>query len=231
MTVNTILYAALQQLDEQMQHQLLGTHLEAIKNTIHKFALYSAIAGVSSNILPGIGGIAAIAAQTTLVWTMYIKINRHLGISMTENTMKFVGSAMLTNIATNAGSLIVAYAASAVLSWIPFLGQAAAALTEGALGYIVIYVAAALYVRLLTKVMKAGDIHLLDQKEKTNTIIQTVVTETDIKDLVKEAKDAYKKAKASGEIDAAKRHARCPHCDSEITIGQKFCSNCGRPLL
>lgn len=228
--LSPLLYAALQQLDESAQQKLLGSQLDEIKTTIHKYAIYSAVAGVMGNVLPGIGAVAAVVAQTTLVWTMYVKINRTLGISMSDNTMKFVGSAMLTNLATNAGALIVAYAASALLSWIPFFGQAAAALTEGALGYMVIYIAAALYLKLLTKVMKATGSYQLTKTDETKHQIKDVIKETNMKDLIREAKESYKTAKANGEIDAAKKHAKCPHCDADVTLGQKFCSNCGQPL-
>lgn len=230
MNLSPLLYAALQQLDESAQRNLLGSRLDEIKLTIHRYAIYSAVASVASNVLPGMGALAAIVAQTTLVWTMYVKINRTLGVSMSENTAKFVGSAMLTNMATNAGAMIVAYAASAILAWVPFFGQAAAAVTEGALGYMVIYISAALYLRLLTKVMKATGSYELEETEDTKAQIKEVVKETNMKDLIREAKDSYKAAKANGEIDAAKKHAKCPHCDADVTMGQKFCSNCGQPL-
>lgn len=228
--LSPLLYAAIQQLDETAQKKLFGSQLDEIKTTIHKYAIYSAVAGIASNVLPGVGALAAIVAQTTLVWTMYVKINHTLGVSMSDNTAKFIGSAMLTNLATNAGTMIIAYAASALLSWIPYFGQAAAAVTEGALGYMVIYVSAALYLKLLTQVMKANGSYQLTESEDTKTQIKEVFKETNMKDLIREAKESYKAAKANGEIDAAKKHAKCPHCDADVTMGQKFCSNCGQPL-
>ena len=49
-------------------------------------------------------------------------------------------------------------------------------------------------------------------------------------DLVPEGKDAYKKAKADGSIDAVKKNPKCPVCGTSYKPGQKFCNECGTQL-
>lgn len=91
---------ALQDLDRSMRNSLDGTKLEAIKDTIGNYAIAAAIASSVAGVAPGFAGVAATLAQAGFVWATYVKINQTLGISMSENTAKFIGSAIVTNLLT-----------------------------------------------------------------------------------------------------------------------------------
>ena len=54
-----------------------------------------------------IGGLD-IAAATTNIWTMYVKINNALGIKFSENKMKSIGAAIGSNLINNLGIVAVA---------------------------------------------------------------------------------------------------------------------------
>lgn len=227
---NSFLYAVLYALREQALSDFSNEQLAEVKKTINTFAVYSAASGLAANIIPTVGGLAAATAQTGLVWTLYVRINKSLNIDLSDNLMKFVGSAMLSNLILNAGTIIIGYAAATVLSVIPVFGQITAALLDGALGYILIYAAAVLYLKLLTKVVKVKGNFEFKENTETKELVKDVIKETDMKKLIKEAKDAYKKSKASGEIERAKSHLECPSCHHEVEEGQKYCTNCGFEL-
>lgn len=229
MNTTQFLVVAWKSLMNSSNDSLKGTSLEELQETVKNFAISSAIAGGVAGAIPG-ASIVACLAQTGIVWTMYVKINKQLGISMSKSTMKFIGSAMLTNIISNAGSLLVGYAGATILSIIPILGQITGPLVGTALGYIVIYVSAVLYLNLLTKVFKAKGSFTVDESDEIKEMIKDVVNESDVKGIIKEGQKSFKTAKKNGEIDKAKEHVKCPSCGVNITMDQKYCSNCGAEL-
>lgn len=230
MNPSPLLYAAFLKLNEVMKGTLDGTKIESLKNIINTFAIVSAIASMTAGVVPGIAGVIAVLTQTGLVWATYIKINNILGISMTEHTAKFLGSAIITNLVTNASSMLLAYAAATVISFIPFVGQAGAMAINGAIGYIIIYVAATLYLLLISKLIQPDGTLKVAEDDDTKHIIKQIIQENNLNDMIKEGRNSYKKAKADGSIDQAMKHPTCPNCGSDVNPGQKFCSNCGTAL-
>lgn len=219
-------------LAKAMNNSISNTELEEIQDIIKKFAVSAAVAGVVAGVVPGVASVAAALAQTGIVWATYVKINKVLGISMKENTAKFIGSAIVTNIVLNAGSLIATYTASAILSLIPIFGQMTSAAINGVVGYVIVYVAAIIYLKLITKLVKPDGSLNISETEDTKKIIADIVKESNLKDMIKEGRGAYKQAKADGSIDAAKNKevSACPNCHAEVKPGQKFCMDCGTKL-
>ena len=230
MADNSLLYAALYALKEKALTDFSNEQLEDVKRTINRFAVYSAASGLAANIVPSVGGLAAAAAQTGMVWVLYVKINKALKIDISDHVMKFIGSAMLSNLILNAGTLILGYSAATVLSFIPLVGQFSAALLDGALGYILIYAAAVLYLKLLARMMDIKREIKIDDSPKTKEIIEDVVKSTNLKSLIAEAKIEYKKAKANGEIEKARKSHKCPNCGHQFEPGQEYCTECGTKL-
>lgn len=224
------LYLAFKGLNEAMKGSLDGTKIESIKETINNYAIASALASMASGMIPGVAGVVAALTQAGFVWATYVKINKTLGISMSENTAKFIGSAIVTNIVTNAGAMMLAYAGAAIISFIPIIGQIAAVTINGALGYIIIYAAAVIYLNLISELMMPDGSLKVAENDDTKHIIQKIINESNMEDIIKEGRNSYKKAKADGSIDNAKKHPKCPGCGTNVKPGQKFCSECGSAL-
>lgn len=231
MNLSPYLYFAFKGLNDAMKGSLDGTKIESIKETINNFAIASAIAGFTAVVIPGLAGVLAMLTQTGFIWATYVQINKTLGISMSEHTAKFLGSAIMTNIATNAGAALAAYAAAAVISFIPLFGQAIAAATIAALGYMMVYAAAVIYLMLITKLMQPDGTLKVPKEDDTKHIIEEIIKQNNIKEIIKEGRDSYKKAKADGTLDKAKKNPKCPGCGAEVKPGQKFCSDCGTALM
>ncbi|MBO5180734.1 MAG: zinc-ribbon domain-containing protein [Paraprevotella sp.] len=223
MNIAPFLAKAFVELNKAMKDSLNDTQLESIKETISNYAIAAAVASAVAGVIPGIAGVVAALTQAGFVWATYVKINKTLGISMSENTAKFIGSAIVTNLVTNCGALLLAYAAACVVAFIPGVGMAANAI----LGYIIVYVSAIIYLKLITRLMNQdGTLHV-DESDDTKHIIHDIIKDSNIKDMVKEGKEAYSRAKKNGDIDKAKNNPTCPNCGASTRPGQKFCSECG----
>lgn len=230
MNIAPFLAKACQELDKAMQGTLDGTKIACISETISGYAIAAAIASGVAGVAPGFAGVAAALTQAGFVWATYVKINKTLGISMSENTAKFIGSAVVTNLITNAGAFVAVLIGSSLLSIIPGVGTAAAIALNAALGYTIVYVSAIIYLKLITRMMQPDGTLKVSESDNTKHIIRNIIKESNIKDMVKEGKAAYKQAKEDGSIDKAKNVKKCPKCGTEVRVGQKFCSECGAEI-
>ena len=204
MNPTPILGKALQELDKAMQGTLDGTKISAIKDTIRGFAIAAALASAVAGLAPGIAGVVALLTQTGFVWATYVKINNTLGISMTKDTAKFLGSAIVTNIALNAGAFIGAVIAAGLLAFIPGLGSAASAAIDAAMGYVLIYAAAIIYLKLITHFVHPDGTVSITESDGTKDVIKDIVRESSMRDIIKEGRESYKEAKKDGSLDKAK---------------------------
>lgn len=225
-----VLAKALQELDRSMRNSLDGTKIEQIKDAIGNYAIAAAVASGVAGVAPGFAGVAAALTQAGFIWATYVKINQALGISMSENTAKFIGSAIVTNLLTSAGAFVAVLIGSSILSLVPVLGQAASIALNAGLGYTIVYVSAIIYLKLITKLMQPDGTLKVAESDDTKHIIRDIIKESNIKEMVKEGKAAYKQAKEDGSIDKAKEKKTCPKCGAEVKDGQRFCSECGMEL-
>ena len=230
MNIAPFLAKTCQELDKAMQGTLDGTQIACISETISGYAIAAAIASGVAGVAPGFAGVAAALTQAGFVWATYVKINKTLDISMSENTAKFIGSAIVTNLITNAGAFVAVLIGSSILSIVPVFGQAAAIALNAGLGYTIVYVSAIIYLKLITKLMQPDGTLKVSESDDTKHIIRNIIKESNIKEMVKEGKASYNQAKEDGSIDRAKTAKKCPKCGSEVKDGQRFCSECGEEL-
>ena len=228
MKIAPILYAAYKELENAAKGKLKGTKIEDIADIINRNAIYSA-ASQTVAVFGGIGSVVAIIAQTGIIWNTYLKINEKLGISLSENAMKFVASAVLTNIITNAGVYIVA----AVLTWtvglIPIFNIATIAIGV-VIAYIIVYVSAIIYMKILTEYMNAKGTFDITETDDTKKIIKDVVKNANVKNMIKEGRATFRDINESGEFDKIKNNPQCPKCGKAINLEQNFCPSCGTNL-
>lgn len=199
MTIGHYLALALRALEQAQNDYIKKEKLEAVAGTIHGCAIAAAIAGIGSGWLPGAGSLVATGIWVAAIWGMYIKINHYLGIKIKDNILKSLASAFLTNIIASAGSLLIAYAIGFAISFIPGIGTLGTIAVDGLLGYVTVYASGLLYIRFLTKVLKAkGNLDFSEIDVKT--IAKETVKEANIKDIIKEGKSSFKEAKKEGKF-------------------------------
>lgn len=226
----TIIAITFQQLSRIANDIIDDTRIRRIKDTINAYAIISAIAGGATAILPGAAAVGAIAVQAGFIWSLYVKISKELGISIKDNKLKFIASAALSNITTNAGMLIVGHATATFFSFIPGLGSAASLFLEAMIGYVVIYVAAIIYLQFVIRLFKANkgkrDFSSISDEELKKAM-DRASAEVNMKDAINEGKQAYNEARKNGDFERVKNNPRCPNCNSLIEKNAKFCSICG----
>ena len=231
MNIAPFLAKGLMELDKAMQGTLKDTQIAGITESISHFALASAVASMGAAVIPGGGGVAAALAQTGIVWGTYVKINKAIGLSMSDETAKFLGNAIVTNIITQFGAMLTVHAITGLLSLLPFAGSALAAAAEGAVGYCLIYAASYIYIKLISRVVKPdGSIDVSDANS-TKHIIKEILQREDMRGLIKEGAKQFKEARKNGELDSARTALSCPNCGTAYERGDHFCSTCGKDLI
>lgn len=95
---------------------------------------------------------ADLAAITCNIWTMYIRINSKLGISLNSNVIKSIGSAVAANLTGN----IAAAGIGSVLKLIPGIGTIAGGIVTSATLYGSTLAAAWIYLLAIANWVKKG---------------------------------------------------------------------------
>ncbi len=86
---------------------------DVLPEDIVKIVLRHAKIACATAFIP-IGGLD-VAAATANVWAMYISINKAIGLKFSDNIMKSIGSAVISNLVQNLGIMAIA----AALKWNP----------------------------------------------------------------------------------------------------------------
>jgi len=168
-----------------------------IADVVTKHSIGAAAAGLGVAWLPGAGSTAAIAACAGIVWSMYLRINAKIGVSLSKNILKSVGTAIATNLAA---AVVSSVAFSAVISFFPGIGNVAASAVMAGVSYSLTWASGLIYLKVLTKLAKRG-VALSDADAATlKRAAKDIMDNEDIKSVLKEAKQQYATSKAKGEI-------------------------------
>lgn len=127
--------------------------------------------------------LAALAANT---WAMYVRINKMLGVSFSENMMKSIGSAVAANLTSN---LAIAGIGS-LLKFIPGIGTVPGGFIMTATMYGATVCAAWIYLTALVNWVKDGKGSGDDLKACVNDVIAQ--NKSRIKNMMKDAKNEYR---------------------------------------
>lgn len=183
------LYHVLKALQEVTKGIVEDEHLEAVENTIQTCAIIAAATGVGAGMFPG-GALVLTAASVAAVWGMYIKINKVLGISISENALKSLASALLTNMIAAIGAYVVALVATFLIALIPGLHFLAAP-AEALIAYMMVFASGILYIKFLTNVFKAKGSFNFSEADVENSA-KEVVNNTDMKSVIDDVRQSYK---------------------------------------
>ena len=194
-----VLVYALRALEEVTKGVINRKDIEKAGETIMDCAGLAAVAGVGSGWLPGAGAFVATGVWIAAIWGMYVKINKDLGITIKENVLKSLASALLTNLIASAGALILMLIGSSLMSLFPGLGTVGAIAVDGAIGYITVFASGVLYIKILTKLFKAGK-GLDISENNVEMIAKGIISESDVKKIIKEGKNAFKNDTKAGKF-------------------------------
>lgn len=163
------------QIDKNLRENVAGDIVDCI---------YGFAAGAVAASLVPIPGLD-VALATADIWIMYMRINKHLGISFSENLMKSVGSAIIANLTANLGQIIVAGA----LKFIPVIGSGLGGIIMSASIFGTTIAAGWVYLKALTKFYGNG------QKGDLRSIVKDVLSndQEEIQLVLDEGKKSYRK--------------------------------------
>ena len=166
---------------------------DEIEKIIMQQSMAAAAAGLAGGFLPGVAGIIATVTSAGSIWMMYGRICQALGIRISRNILKALGSAVLSNIVTQLAGVL---AVELVASFIP----GAAVVASAVVCYGVTYLAGFLFMKLLVNVFKAGRNPEKMTAEELADAIRQASRETDCKGVFKTAQAEAKAKIKSGEI-------------------------------
>ncbi|RKR85768.1 uncharacterized protein (DUF697 family) [Mucilaginibacter gracilis] len=150
-----------------------------------------ALAGLAIAMIPIPGAdLAGLAVNT---WTMYVRINKVLGISFAENALKSIASGVIGNIVSTLPALALGLAAEGLFKFIPGIGTIGGMAIGAAVNVGVMYAAGKVYIKSLEKLLNNG-------QPLTEDNIATAA-----KDTAKEkgfVSEVYKEGKAFGKANA-----------------------------
>lgn len=170
-----------------------------LADIVNRHALGAAAAGIGVAWLPGVGGVAALAAMVGFIWTMYFRVNGRIGLKLSKTLLKSLASAVISNLSQGAISLL-GYTLLASLLSLTGAGAVISSALMAAVDYAVVLVGGIIYLKVLTGLFAAGR-NPDDMSEKEMHIaMESTLASEDIGELLKSARNHYKDMRKSGEV-------------------------------
>ena len=168
-----------------------------ITKIVESHALGAAAAGLGAGWIPGVGGTAALVASAGFVWSMYYRINKEIGISLSKSILKSVATAIITNLGA---SYVAQLLVSAAFSFIPGLGTIGAAVTTGAVVYATTVVSGLVYLKVIAMLEKSGKNISETSKENMERFASETIKSEDFGKILKDLIAFYKDGRKNGDI-------------------------------
>jgi len=173
---------------------ILGQEIAGI---VEKHSIGAAATGLGAAWLPGVGATAALAASAGFVWSMYYRINTKIGIPFSKNILKSLGTAIATNLVASAVSSVVI---STALSFLPGIGNLAASMLMAGVVFSLTWSCGLVYLKILTRFAEANvDLNNVSEDD-LKQMAKDVIDKENVKEMMKQAKQQFKEAKARGDI-------------------------------
>jgi uncharacterized protein (DUF697 family) len=148
----------------------------------------AAAAGVAAGWIPGAGGLAAVGISAGFIWSMYGRINAKIGLPLTENVVKSLGTGIATNLAAYfVGGLIT----STVFSLLPGIGSVGASVVVGGTSYALTLASGYVYLKLLANIFLSGNDPTRMDVDSFKRAAENVVASENMKTVIDDAKSSY----------------------------------------
>lgn len=165
-----------------------------------------AIAGAFVPV-PGLD-FAALAANT---WTMYVRINKEVGLPFEKNMVKSLATGVVTNLGSNVVGIL---AVSSVIKLVPGLGSIGGGMVLAATMYSVTLAAGIVYMKALAKLKSWENGWGKASENDVKVAVEDVMADKEgIRDILRDSKEYYKKNKR--DIDASNKKDPPPPPDTE----------------
>lgn len=158
----------------------------------------AAISSLGSAWVPGAGGAAAALACAGFVWTMYGKIGSEIGLPISKNILKSLASGVATNIASYVLGMI---ALSTAFSLLPGLGNIGASVIMGGTSYALTLTSGYIYLKIMTQLFRKGVDPTTLSEQEFNDIARDISSDSDVKDVMKSAKEEFNAQKDKGQFN------------------------------
>ena len=186
---------SIEKIVREAQEKGISVTADELMKIVKTHSAGSAASMMATGALPGVGSTIALGIEIGFVWSMYYRVCTKLGINVKKELLKSLGSAFVTNIA---GSIAAQLIAGTVLSIIPGIGTAGAAIVNGLMGYSITYYSGIIFMNLLVRVFKAGKSMGQYSAEELKRMMKQESEATSFREVKQEAKQAFKERKADG---------------------------------
>ena len=170
---------------------------QEIADIVEKHSIGAAATGLGAAWLPGIGATAALATSAGFVWSMYYRINSKIGVPFSKNILKSLGTAVASNLVASAvGSVVI----STALSFLPGIGNVAASVLMAGVVFSLTWSCGLVYLKILTRFAESNiDLNNVGEDD-LKKMAREVMEGENVKEMMKQAKQQFKQAKARGDI-------------------------------
>jgi uncharacterized protein (DUF697 family) len=128
---------------------------------------------------------------------MYGKIGTEIGLPISKNILKSLASGVATNIASGIVGVI---ALSTAFSIFPLLGNIGASVIMGGTSYALTLASGYVYLKIMTQLFSKGIDPTTLSEQELNNIAKTAANDSDVKDILKRAKEEFKSKNEQGEF-------------------------------
>jgi len=187
--IGSYMKIAVNELEKVMREVGKEANANEIADIVQHHAITGAVAGVGSAFLPGAGAVVSTAAAATSILAMYVRLSKSLGVTFKEGSLKALASGIVADLSA---SVVTNLALAAVVSFIPGVGQMGAGVLCIIANYSMIYLAAYIFIKMLSTMFVSGKNSLNMSEYELKNMAKRISCETNLKDVVKEAKNQYK---------------------------------------
>lgn len=187
-----MLKQAVRGLDEWMKQKGREINVDEIADIIAQHAITTAISAAASGVIPGVGGGIAFGIASASTITMYGRLAKAIGVRLDNGLIRALASAVAADLAAAIGAYIVA---ATVISFIPGAGTMGSAMLTGVANYGFVYLAGIIFIELAVTLGVSKMETMSEDELKTKA--KKIRKGMDIKAVMKEAREIYKKEAAS----------------------------------